>query len=685
MNPWIDVIGWTLIHFVWQGGVLTGATVLILWLCRRRSAEARYAVACFCLIAMLASALATAVRLRASDPWLPAGESVLTEAPDSGPAPAQPGNAGKGVSTAGSADHGVLTVDAVLPAVVWIWLAGAAALLVRFSGGCWRVHRLRRATLAIERSPWQSVSERLAHRLRVRVAFHVVESSLVDVPAVLGWMRPIVLLPVAVLAAIPPDQIEALIAHELAHIRRRDYAVNLLQTIAEALLFFHPGVWWVSARIRQEREHCCDDAAVAVCGEATAYAEALATVAAGRLRGAALSIGAADGSLLGRIHRLVDLPREEQPHAFSGLVVVALGLALVAGTMVLSRPASAEAQTPAGAAQASGIRKTDHFEIHYAPALDLHADRIAAEAERAYERVSGDLRHNLAFTVPLILFRTALELEQNVQAERPGPTPSGGLAPGRILFAVDHPADQWYGLLTHELTHVFGSDIVPGTGMDAWIAEGLAEYERGPWDPGDLVILRDAVRANAIPLVTQLRETPAGSRSRFVPALGHAAFDFIESRWGKPGVRQFLLALRRAANGGSDPYETAFQIPGNEFSQAFEQYLKARFNGIAAQGLGDRFDRGSTRRIEGSIVTISFPVAAGLACLELWVGTGNEGGQRWGIECGDTPADDLMRMLKPGQQVIVSGAPARQPDTRRLVLRELVRPSDGFTWAGEPR
>ena len=197
--------------------------------------------------------------------------------------------------------------------------------------------------------------------------------------------------------------------------------------------------------------------------------------------------------------------------------------------------------------------------------------------------------------------------------------------------------------------------------------------------------LRDAVRANAIPVVTQLPETPAGSGSRFVPALGHAAFDFIESRWGKPGVRQFLVALRRAATGGGDPYEAAFQMGGNEFSQAFEQYLKTRFNGVAAQGVGDRFDRGSTRRIEGSIVAISFPVAAGLACLELWVGADSESGQRWGIECGDTPADDLMRMLKPGQQVIVSGAPARQSDTRRLVLRELVRPSDGFIWAGEPR
>ena len=85
---------------------------------------------------------------------------------------------------------------------------------------------------------------------------------LVDVPSVIGTIRPVVLLPVAALTNLTPDQIEALLAHELAHIRRRDYAMNLAQTVAEALLFFHPAVWWMSARIREEREHCCDDVAV---------------------------------------------------------------------------------------------------------------------------------------------------------------------------------------------------------------------------------------------------------------------------------------------------------------------------------------------------------------------------------------------------------------------------------------
>ena len=115
----------------------------------------------------------------------------------------------------------------------------------------------------------------------------------------------------------------------------------------------------------------------------------------------------------------------------------------------------------------------------------------------------------------------------------------------RILFRVDVPADQWLGLVTHEVAHVFGFDILPGSATPAWISEGLAEYERNAWDPNDLVLLREAVRTNAVPRVTTLRSD--GAEKRFVEALGHAAFDFIESRWGKAGMRQFLLALRRSA------------------------------------------------------------------------------------------------------------------------------------------
>ena len=333
------------------------------------------------------------------------------------------------------------------------------------------MHRLRVAALAEAVSPWQSASERLAARLRLDVAFRVVETGLVDAPSVIGWIRPVILLPVAVLTNLAPVQIEAILAHELAHIRRRDYAVNLLQTVAETLLFYHPGVWWVSARVREEREHCCDDVAVEVCGEPSGVcggpcgARILANrrnrsggwcgrwvapracpQAAARPR-RTMNLGPSAGWLSWR------WPCCWPPASpFSRL----LRLRALEPRQLRLRP-------PAGDWR---IHKTDHFEIYYHPDLDLHAERVGREAERAYEHVSSDLKHNLAFLVPVILFPTTNEFEQSVQAGRFGPLHAGSSADpsrDRILLAMDHPADQWYGLITHEVTHVFGFDIIPGT------------------------------------------------------------------------------------------------------------------------------------------------------------------------------------------------------------------------------
>jgi beta-lactamase regulating signal transducer with metallopeptidase domain len=694
MNPWIEVTGWTLIHFVWQGGLLAVATAVGLRLCRRRSSQARYAIACAGLTAMLASPVVTAAFLRTPGSVLVSDGNILRAVPGSEGTLPMPRISTDHVSgsTYGAAAVTRTRLDALLSFVVWGWLAGITLLLARFAGGCWRVHRLRVASLTDAGSQWQTASERIAARLRLDVAFRVVESGLVDAPGVIGWIRPVVLLPVAVLTNLAPAQIEAILAHELAHIRRRDYAVNLLQTVAETLLFYHPAVWWVSASIRTEREHCCDDVAVEVCGEATAYAAALAELATWRTRQTAMALGAADGSLLARVRRLLRVPEDDEPRSISGLLILALGMLLAAGAAVQSSsslmPRSlAAAQAAAVALQPPAgdwrIHKTDHFEIHYQPDLDLHAERVGREAERAYEHVSSDLKHNLASRVPVILVRTTNELEQTVQGGRLGVPHGASFADpsrDRIVLAMDQPSDQWYGRITHEVTHIFGFDIIPGTATPRWITEGLAEYERGEWDPSELVLLREAVRANAIPKMSGLSGDAGGKDLRLVSGLGHAAFDFMESRWGKPGVRQFIFWLRQSANNGGDPYEGAFQVKRDEFDRAFERYLAERFAGSAVQLPAERFDHNSTLRIEGEITAIAFPVAAGFACIELWADAEAGRRRRWAVECGDGTKQDVLRALKPGDRVIVTGPPARKPAAQRMIMQSLVRPSDGFAW-----
>ena len=533
--------------------------------------------------------------------------------------------------------------------------------------------------MAAPLSSWQPAAQRLARRLRVAVPFRIVESAVVDSPILIGWLQPLVVLPIAAMAQMSAAQVEALVAHELAHIRRRDYAINLLQTIAEALLFFHPGVWWVSRRIRQEREHCCDDAAIAVAGEATAYAEALMALASWREREFQPSLGAAKGSLLLRIRRLLSVaPGDDRPGG-GGLVLLGTGAVLAATVMVLSAASSATAQP---SAQASGenrlVRQTDHFEIYYPPSLDLHADRMAHEAERAYARVSVDLRHNLAFRVPLILFASAADLQRSSESGAADAPRNAGDREDRILFHVDVPADQWLGLVTHEVAHVFGFDILPGSGTPAWISEGLAEYERNTWDPGDLVLLRQAVRTNAVPRITAFRSD--GAEKRFVEALGHAAFDFIESRWGKAGVRQFLLALRRSAGGGGDPYEIAFNMPAGEFDRSFETYLRTRLRDGGAGPEPRALDAVPAVQVEGVITAVGVPAASHLACIELLAPGGSEVDELWGIECGEARTEDVVSALKPGQQVLITGTPTTARDVRRLVIRSLVRRADGFVW-----
>jgi hypothetical protein len=230
------------------------------------------------------------------------------------------------------------------------------------------------------------------------------------------------------------------------------------------------------------------------------------------------------------------------------------------------------------------------------------------------------------------------------------------------------------------VAHVFLFDIVPWTTTPRWIAEGLAEYERGAWDPSDLVTLRDTVRNNTIPAIAGYLGDNTSANPRMVYALGHAAFDFIEARWGKPGVRQFIFWLRQTATKGGDPYERALKIPPSEFDQGFDQYLRQRFAASARQARAEGSDNGTPIRIEGDVTSINLPISIGFACIELWVEAVGRIRQRWAVECDDEAARQVLQILKPGDRVILVGHPPRTLAPQRIVMRSLVRPSDGSSW-----
>ena len=231
------------------------------------------------------------------------------------------------------------------------------------------------------------------------------------------------------------------------------------------------------------------------------------------------------------------------------------------------------------------IYQTDHFEIYYYPEIEQHLERIAGYAESAYQHVSSELKHDLAFKVPLILFTTSGEFwQQNVipGAAQEGVGAFAEPSRSRIVMPIDEPSDLLYRLITHELTHVFQFDIIP-TGlirrnMPLWTMEGMSDYMTGYWRPLDLMTVRDAAVSDIIPKMSEMQDYGGFSNPRLIYNLGHAAFEFMEARWGKEGVRQYVFALRRSVIGGSDDaYEEAFQMSAEEWDQQFDRYMKERF------------------------------------------------------------------------------------------------------------
>jgi HEAT repeat protein len=262
-----------------------------------------------------------------------------------------------------------------LPWLVGLWLAGVLLLSIRLLGGLSRARRIAREGSA-PRSAFAAVFARLAQRLGIDAGVDLLESTALAVPAVIGWLRPVVLLPAAAAAGLTPQQLELLLAHELAHVRRNDYFVNLVQSVVEILLFYHPAVWWVSARVREEREHCCDDLALAACGHPREYAGALLALATGRVP---LPVPAAVGSgtLVRRVRRILGQDAgavELGPFWVAGVLAAGLALGVVAGLQATAPDPTAGEES--GAAELGEVAETADAEAARADTGPARPDTI---------------------------------------------------------------------------------------------------------------------------------------------------------------------------------------------------------------------------------------------------------------------------------------------------------------------
>jgi TonB family protein len=334
MTALAQALSAALLHFIWQGTLVAFLLWIVLSMLRKRTANQRYAVSCAALALMAALPALTAWMVYRQVSAVPisaaistaAAASITTAAPASIRA-AIPGAARIALGS-GPLEWMAVWRQWALP----VWSAGVLVFALRLVLSCRHVAALRRLGDAAEGQIAETVAL-LARRMKAECHIRVLISTMAESPSVVGWLRPAILLPAATLAGLEPEQLRAVLAHEIAHIRRHDYLVNLAQTLVETLLFYHPAVWWASARIRHERELCCDDAAVAVCGDAISYARALTSLE--RLRAATprLALGSTGGSLLYRIQRLAGVRQEMGPSKLPGIAALALGLACFAATV----------------------------------------------------------------------------------------------------------------------------------------------------------------------------------------------------------------------------------------------------------------------------------------------------------------------------------------------------------------
>ncbi len=308
-SPITDALGWTLLHAIWQGFALVLPTAVLLHVLRHRSGIIRYRVGVSTLLAQVLVSVGTFLwyyqPISATQPPLPATTArYVSQIHWQTVAQSIPWH-----------QQTQQFLENHLGQFVLIYLIGVALFGLRLAGGWVYLQQLSKTAIPPASQHWLKVANQIRSTLAIRAVVQVRESARVAMPMVVGVLKPVLLLPIGLATHLSTREIEAVLAHELAHIKRHDYAVNLLQSVVEVLYFFHPALWWLSARVREEREHCCDDLAVQVCGgDGRILAQALARVEELRLTQSAqapvlaMAFSAKRQHLLHRVQRVLGVP-----------------------------------------------------------------------------------------------------------------------------------------------------------------------------------------------------------------------------------------------------------------------------------------------------------------------------------------------------------------------------------------
>lgn len=424
----VNALGWTLIHFLWQGMCIAGAFWAVCKLTRPEHSSVRYWAGMLAFLSAVVVPVATFMR---SLPGMAEAVPVAVAGPGPTLAAAVRPSFGQILQ---------LGLEPAIPVVVALWGLGVALLSVRAILGWLGARKLAEQDTRPVGEALQVVVEALMRRLGVEQAVRVLSSTRVKVPTVVGWIKPVILLPVSVISRLPQDQLEMIIAHELGHIRRQDYLFNLLQVVVETLFFYHPAIRWMSRQVRQEREHCCDDLVVARCQKPVLYARALANLE--NLRGPvpAVMMAASGGDLVYRVRRII---RRELPRNHGGFtqLAVLLGVAVVVGLgarqgLELSRQATdiSASRLQAGETRQSGDARGRSAWIN---GVQAYAGLLLTVKENMNDRAQLEVVENSA---PDVLNVERVQEEADPQQGQAGPVTTAKLSDGPAAEQVTTPA-----------------------------------------------------------------------------------------------------------------------------------------------------------------------------------------------------------------------------------------------------
>lgn len=478
----VFMVGWSLLHLLWQGILIAAVLCILLSLMRRHSANARYVVSCVALALLCLLACVNPLWIPGARHSAPAGSSRLATVSDTGmlePAASISDDLGpspelvrvsdthientRDLAAARAIDHRFVLwtsqqflqssaslVSSHIQLLVVLWACGVALLALRLFGGWLLLRRLYGSSCLLAGAELEEAFVRQSGRLGIRQRVRIFLAPSGTAPITFGVLKPVVLFPASIVCGLPMVELEVLLAHELAHIRRYDYLVNLLQSLAETLFYYHPAVWWISFQIRAERELCCDELAAGACVQRSRYlARALARMEEMRPSSGQLVLSASGSPLLRRIRRLVPGNRDECGRAGSPVPAM---LPLLVIVSLLLCTAYAQMEPLMGTITSTSLGVPEFTSEPLAAARDTapgtHPD-IAQQLNRAangelmaaqYQELQNTLRqaNQPVYQQSPGSLQTSAELLPGMEhsAQAPGAAPNNASAPGMILPAT---------------------------------------------------------------------------------------------------------------------------------------------------------------------------------------------------------------------------------------------------------